>query len=691
MDPVGTFQSVTHASKDVAIKFVSHFNGNLNQATMAYFQNPTPHWLSGGGGGDDDLARAIAASRGGRDDDLARAIAASKAAMNQQNAAGKKPAAVRTFKTPNGGVISLAFGDLTMDDADAVVNPANKMLDHAGGLAAQFVKKGGHQIQDESFAFLNSHGSTNQYGRLYMPDGSVAVTKPGRLPCKHLLHAVGPVWSGGAKDMSNPLTQVMRKTVTKCLKTADLLKATSLSLPGISTGKFGFPVRLCARIVFESAYDYFKSNPGGSLRRVTLTEFTSSNLQVYTDIFDAIAGLKEDVTDVTPKTADSSGRGDGASDHLSAATAAPATAHAPFPSAYTTLPGKTGLWEILPDGKAAPKGSEISLNFSTGKNYVKKVGLVVGGYNTTHMSVDDINALRVTMQNDRVATSSRAGQSLRTVAQMTLPASGCTIEVCHGDLTKAKTSAIVNAANKKLQHAGALAGAIVRNGGDIIQRESDAWLLKHGATNASTDHPYKYLPEGKVATTSGGKLPCKFVLHVVGPSGNNGIRDMNDPVARRLRVAVDAVFQKAHEMETVASIAIPAISTGAFGFPKPVCADVMIAAARAFFVKHPKSTLRTIKLANFDEFTVGIFKKKLEAACSCAQTDEEGDDGATKDERNDPSSAATSIVVASSVRDLADDNAVATKDDGNTAAMSVAVASPVRDLAKDDDTAGHQK
>ncbi|MGB9896075.1 MAG: macro domain-containing protein, partial [Thermoproteota archaeon] len=80
------------------------------------------------------------------------------------------------------------------------------------------------------------------------------------------------------------------------------------------------------------------------------------------------------------------------------------------------------------------------------------------------------------------------------------------IRFVKGDITKLKVDAIVNAANSYLKHGGGVAGAIVRAGGSIIQKESDDIVMKRG--------PIKV---GEAVFTSAGELNAKYVIHTVGP------------------------------------------------------------------------------------------------------------------------------------------------------------------------------
>ena len=147
-----------------------------------------------------------------------------------------------------------------------------------------------------------------------------------------------------------------------------------------------------------------------------------------------------------------------------------------------------------------------------------------------------------------------------------------------GDITTEEVDAIVNAANEHLQHGGGVAWAISKKGGPVIQKESSAWIQKHGPVSHA--HP---------AWTSGGLLPSKYVIHAVGPVWGDGDEDkkLSDAVTGSLRVADEL---------TCETIALPAISTGIFGFPKDRAAEIIFETIASCFDAHPESGLTPIKL-----------------------------------------------------------------------------------------------
>ncbi|HEX2996432.1 MAG TPA: macro domain-containing protein [Anaerolineales bacterium] len=168
---------------------------------------------------------------------------------------------------------------------------------------------------------------------------------------------------------------------------------------------------------------------------------------------------------------------------------------------------------------------------------------------------------------------------------------GQTIQIVQGDITIEEVDAIVNAANEHLQHGGGVAWAISKKGGPAIQKESDSWIRHRGTV--SHERP---------AWTSAGQLPAKYVIHAVGPVWGTSEAD------GKLEAALTGSLRVADELKC-SSIALPAISTGIFGFPKERAAGIIFAALERYFTENPASRLRQIRLVLFDQSTVDVFLK----------------------------------------------------------------------------------
>jgi O-acetyl-ADP-ribose deacetylase (regulator of RNase III) len=166
---------------------------------------------------------------------------------------------------------------------------------------------------------------------------------------------------------------------------------------------------------------------------------------------------------------------------------------------------------------------------------------------------------------------------------------GQVLQIVRGDLTQEHVDAIVNAANSALQHGGGVAGAIVRRGGAEIQAESNAWVRQYGPVSHS-----------EPAYTTGGLLPCRYVIHAVGPIWGEGDED------DKLAAAVTGSLRLADRLG-LASIAFPAISTGIFGFPKERAAGLILGAIREYFQRQVHSGLKQVRLTLFDPETIKAF------------------------------------------------------------------------------------
>jgi O-acetyl-ADP-ribose deacetylase (regulator of RNase III) len=167
--------------------------------------------------------------------------------------------------------VRLIHGDLTEEKVDAIVNAANAQLGHYGGVAGAIVRVGGQEIQAESDLWVREHGRVSHE--------RPAITSAGRLPCRYVIHAVGPVWGEGDEDAK------LRAAVTSSLTLADEKNLTSLSLPAISTGIFGFPKDRGARVILDAIVDYFKGRLDSSLSEVRITLIDEPSVAVFVDEF----------------------------------------------------------------------------------------------------------------------------------------------------------------------------------------------------------------------------------------------------------------------------------------------------------------------------------------------------------------------------------------------------------------------
>lgn len=162
-----------------------------------------------------------------------------------------------------------------------------------------------------------------------------------------------------------------------------------------------------------------------------------------------------------------------------------------------------------------------------------------------------------------------------------------TLELVEGDITDLDVDAIVNAANEDLVLGGGVAGTIKRRGGPSVQEE----CRRIGSTGVGT-----------AVITGAGKMKFKHVIHAVGPRMGEGDED------RKLSAAVRSSLALA-DRHGLKSVAIPAISTGNFGFPVERCARILLTEVHRYLQGGTK--LQRVIVCLFDEATWKLFAREL--------------------------------------------------------------------------------
>jgi O-acetyl-ADP-ribose deacetylase (regulator of RNase III) len=150
----------------------------------------------------------------------------------------ERPETIEQIELCNGKIMRLVRGDITSRDVDAVVNASNSNLNHGGGVAAAIVRKGGQIIQEES----------DKIG--FVSVGSAAITTSGKLPCKAVIHAVGPRMGEGDEDSK------LRSAIRVSLLLASERKFQAIAIPAVSSGVFGFPKDRCAAILISESLNF---------------------------------------------------------------------------------------------------------------------------------------------------------------------------------------------------------------------------------------------------------------------------------------------------------------------------------------------------------------------------------------------------------------------------------------------------
>jgi O-acetyl-ADP-ribose deacetylase (regulator of RNase III) len=156
----------------------------------------------------------------------------------------------------NGQSVELHQGDITLEQVDAVVNAANSRLAGGGGVDGAIHRRGGPSIMEET-AEKHPDGC---------PTGSAVITGAGDLAARYVIHAVGPVWSGGGRGEAGLLAGAYRR----CLELAVEHDCQSIALPALSAGAYRYPIDQAARVGLATAIEFLREHGRPSLVRFVL-------------------------------------------------------------------------------------------------------------------------------------------------------------------------------------------------------------------------------------------------------------------------------------------------------------------------------------------------------------------------------------------------------------------------------------
>ncbi len=168
-----------------------------------------------------------------------------------------------------GGRLVVETGDITRAEVDAIVNAANSTLLGGGGVDGAIHRAGGPAILEACRALR-----AGRY-RDGLPTGEAVETTAGRLPAKHVIHTVGPVWHGGARDEPPHLASCY----TRSLEVAARLGAASVAFPAISTGVYGYPRELAARTVWAAIEGWVATHEAP--REIRLVFFSADDAAAF--------------------------------------------------------------------------------------------------------------------------------------------------------------------------------------------------------------------------------------------------------------------------------------------------------------------------------------------------------------------------------------------------------------------------
>ena len=168
--------------------------------------------------------------------------------------------------------LELRRGDITTFDTDVIVNAANSSLAGGGGVDGAIHKAAGPELLEECKRIA---GERRNIPGGPCPAGDAVLTGAGKLPCKKVIHTVGPVWRGGGAGEAELLASCYQKS----LRIAESEGLKSLAFPNISTGVYGYPKDQAAVIAVDTVRKTLSETPG--IQRVVFVCFDEENYKLY--------------------------------------------------------------------------------------------------------------------------------------------------------------------------------------------------------------------------------------------------------------------------------------------------------------------------------------------------------------------------------------------------------------------------
>ncbi|XP_070689465.1 protein mono-ADP-ribosyltransferase PARP14 [Pempheris klunzingeri] len=413
--------------------------------------------------------------------------------------------------TSDAVLVSVSKADMCSFSADAVVNAANEDLQHIGGLALALLKAAGPELQKISNDYISANGK--------LRPGDAVVTGACNLPCKYVVHAVGPRFSNSDKKTS---VSRLKLVVKESLRQAEKVNCTTIALPAISSGVFGFPVDLCAQTIAQAVREYC-DRPGSprSLKEIHLVDNNDNTVRVLA------TAVNKEFSDLGPTLT------------------IPQQARGKSPRASGGHQRGRNQWRGRPFGGRGRGGGGGGGGGQGGER----------GGDTWRTGAGFQKGLQVNRGGHSPSGHARPGGT----TEQTTP-EGLRIVLWKGNIQDQTTDVIVNTISETMNLTqGAVSKAILQAAGPGLQSavQSEARVAR--------------LQNGDVVITDGFNLNCRKVFHAVCPVWDNGDGRAEEKLTSIIRYCL-----KEAEKQRMKSLSFPAIGTGNLSFPRDVVSRVLL-------------------------------------------------------------------------------------------------------------------
>ncbi|XP_076587780.1 protein mono-ADP-ribosyltransferase PARP14-like [Chaetodon auriga] len=466
-------------------------------------------------------------------------------------------------QTTNGVLVSVSKADICSFSADAVVNAANEELQHIGGLALALLKDAGPELQKISDDYITRNGK--------LRPGDAIVTGAFNLPFKHIVHAVGPRFSDYDKKTS---VSRLKLAVKESLRQAEMVNCSTIALPAISSGVFGFPVDLCADTIAQAVREHCDSP--GSLRSLTEIHLVDNNDKTVRVLATAVNKEFSDLGPTMTVPQQAGGKGTGAS------------------SGYQRGRGRGRGQSQAPRGRGV---GERGGRGGRGGGGAEGPGPAFWGGQQGNRGG----------QSPRRHTRPGRHEGPARVEQTT--AEGLKIILWKGNIQDQSTGIIVNTISENMNlDQGAVSKAILQAAGPGLQAavQSEAGVAS--------------LQYGDVIITDSFNLTCQKVFHAVCPFWDDGGGQAEEGLISIIKYCLEEA-----EKLQMSSLSFPAIGTGNLSFPRDVVSRVLLKEIHSYSRRRTPRHLREVAIIVHpsDGQTVDCFTREFKGHTGLRNTSQE--------------------------------------------------------------------